>query len=577
MGVEGFKGYLQHSYEFRRCFLKKVEGRISSLFMDCNSIFHGASRDVYKLGDKYTDKERRDLMKVSKEKLEEQHISAIIRDITSFIEKFNPEDNLIMAVDGVANSGKLQQQKPRRFLKAVENGENDLLIFDSNSITPGTLFMKRLDRAIVEWLETYKGYLPEKTVYSSHLQPGEGEHKIFDYIRRGDYIKGRGHQIVLGMDNDLIILSTVSPMKNLFMVPEDGKPAVDVTKMREVLLEVMGFKGSDPIRTYQDFAVIVTLLGNDFLPKFPNVPTRSSDAMRIIFKCYRWMGKHLTDLKNNIIWKNYHTFLQNFDRYNGKDTSSGRGYNYIQYFQRPPKISTYPEIMENTIIMNKRGVPVNQVYDREEHILDFDLEKFTSEWYRKQFNPDVLQWDGERVKGPDKKLILDMCVNYLKTLQWCQYYYTVGYKYISNLHFYHYTYSPVMTTVVNVLQLLIKKEKTSGLRNVKWSEKELQITPVHQLLSVIPFGSIDLIEEYRDQYERHLMTLNPVTFYVSRENMDKDHHRKAILPSVNVPHIDEIMKKEGIVVPDELEEVDDLVIIRDNRLEDLSVSMEEIF
>ena len=45
--------------------------------------------------------------------------------------------------------------------------------------------------------------------------------------------------------------------------------------------------------------------------------------------------------------------------------------------------------------------------------------------------------DCERVPTFTDELIFDMCISYLQTVQWVQYYYTKGYKYISNLHAYH--------------------------------------------------------------------------------------------------------------------------------------------
>ena len=48
---------------------------------------------------------------------------------------------------------------------------------------------------------------------------------------------------------------------------------------------------------------------------------------------------------------------------------------------------------------------------------------------------NILQWTGERVPTFTDEMIFDMCINYLQTVQWVQYYYTKGYKYVSNLTF----------------------------------------------------------------------------------------------------------------------------------------------
>jgi 5'-3' exoribonuclease 1 len=60
--------------------------------------------------------------------------------------------------------------------------------FDSNCITPGTEFMDRLGKAFRSWIEFKMETDPfwkhgARVVFSGPDVPGEGEHKIMDYIR----------------------------------------------------------------------------------------------------------------------------------------------------------------------------------------------------------------------------------------------------------------------------------------------------------------------------------------------------------------------------------------------------------
>lgn len=93
----------------------------------------------------------------------------------------------------------MNQQRQRRFRSAkdaeeamrklIESGEKppETKPFDSNCITPGTEFMVRLSaqlqffiRAKIHSDAAWRGI---EVVFSGHEVPGEGEHKIMEFIR----------------------------------------------------------------------------------------------------------------------------------------------------------------------------------------------------------------------------------------------------------------------------------------------------------------------------------------------------------------------------------------------------------
>jgi 5'-3' exoribonuclease 2 len=127
------------------------------------------------------------------------------------IKIIKPKKLIYLAVDGVAPRAKMNQQRSRRFRAAQEAKEKtekemELLKdwegkglktptlggdtahgFDSNVITPGTTFMHRLAQAIkiyiahrLQFDPLWKGLT---VIFSDSNVPGEGEHKILEFIR----------------------------------------------------------------------------------------------------------------------------------------------------------------------------------------------------------------------------------------------------------------------------------------------------------------------------------------------------------------------------------------------------------
>lgn len=129
--------------------------------------------------------------------------------VDKLIKIIKPKKLIYMAIDGVAPRAKMNQQRSRRFRAAQEakekkSKEMELLkdwkgkglkapeiksdhSFDSNVITPGTTFMHRLAQALKMYLahklqndHLWKGLT---VIFSDSNVPGEGEHKILEFVR----------------------------------------------------------------------------------------------------------------------------------------------------------------------------------------------------------------------------------------------------------------------------------------------------------------------------------------------------------------------------------------------------------
>lgn len=157
--------------------------------------------------------------------------------------------------DGVAPRAKMNQQRSRRFRSAQEAKEKEedkeellkLLkqqnggtlseasleavskkAFDSNSITPGTPFMDILAASLRYWcaykLNTDPGWAKMKIIISDASVPGEGEHKIMDFVRAQRASPNHDpntRHVIYGLDADLIMLSLATHEPNFRVLRED--------------------------------------------------------------------------------------------------------------------------------------------------------------------------------------------------------------------------------------------------------------------------------------------------------------------------------------------------------------------
>lgn len=262
--------------------------------------------------------------------------AAIFRYINKLVYIAKPRKLLYIAVDGVAPRAKMNQQRSRRFrsardsefLKTMEkNNSIDTTnnnVFDSNCITPGTTFMHELKKQL-EFFINYQLHNDPlwkdlEVILSGADVPGEGEHKIMDYIRciksQRDYNNNTTH-CLYGLDADLIMLSLASHEPHFSLLREEIKFSsskssenrnvctkekfqfLHISILREYIINDLnpinlsieelnlcykfgtGFNSNsqsiniwdstkiDKERLIDDFIILGFIVGNDFLPHIP--------------------------------------------------------------------------------------------------------------------------------------------------------------------------------------------------------------------------------------------------------------------------------------------------------------------
>lgn len=261
---------------------------------------------------------------------EEEMFIRIFNYIEHLFGKIKPKQLFFMAIDGVAPRAKMNQQRARRFRTALEAEQaRDKAIregvempkeepFDSNCITPGTEFMAKLSQQLRYFVNKK---ISEDTdwqgceiVLSGHEVPGEGEHKIMEYIRNAksqpEYNPNVRH-CLYGLDADLIMLGLLSHDPHFCLLREEvtfGRAAKKQSKelehqnfyllhlcmVREYLeMEYQQIHDKDVLSfefnleyVIDDFILMAFFVGNDFLPNLPGLHINEG-ALANMFGIYK--------------------------------------------------------------------------------------------------------------------------------------------------------------------------------------------------------------------------------------------------------------------------------------------------
>ena len=389
MGIPSYFSLILRKYKQIITNLQHVtDDGIAHLFMDCNSIIY----DAYHEHMKQPTNESTSCGGFSEQgNIEQVLCHKVVEKIETLIQWMKPTQTIYIAFDGVAPMAKMKQQRARRCkgvywvppgtggfsepleklrfsdrsgiekprssfdfteLRSVTSKDDEPdkgeklgpKKFLLSSITPGTAFMTTLMSAIrTAFVGKEKHYRVNRLIVSTSEEPGEGEHKLFQYIRSIVSTQAQDVSVVYGLDADLIMLALyhVERMKNIFVCREpiafngiannnnnnnnDPSPLLfmDIALLKtSIYSHITCQEGSDaslvtentPKRVVDDYMFLCFLLGNDFLPHFPtlNLRTHGMDILLDTYRLCLWKhGKHVVDAHQGlIIWKNVHIMFQ---------------------------------------------------------------------------------------------------------------------------------------------------------------------------------------------------------------------------------------------------------------------------
>ncbi|KAK3750242.1 hypothetical protein QZH41_017409 [Actinostola sp. cb2023] len=257
---------------------------------------------------------------------EEQIFRNIFHYIEILFQIIKPKKVFFMAVDGVAPRAKMNQQRGRRFRSAKDAEDNIRRAiekgqvlpkeerFDSNCITPGTGFMTRLQEQLKyfvnEKISNDPAWRGLKVYLSGHQTPGEGEHKIMEFIRteksKPDYDPNTRH-CLYGLDADLMMLGLSSHEPHFSLLREEvrfGKTSKRIEKPENITFHLLhlslfreyldwefyALKDSlsfpyDLERIIDDWILMGFLVGNDFIPHLPHLHI-NHNALPMLYRVY---------------------------------------------------------------------------------------------------------------------------------------------------------------------------------------------------------------------------------------------------------------------------------------------------
>ena len=433
MGIPSYFSYIVKNYPNIIKRYNKSVLNVDNLYLDCNSIIY----DIY--------------AKMKTDDLTDSISNIIIKGVISkieyYIETIDPKQQVIVAFDGVAPVAKLEQQRNRRYKSWYQNEiTRDIFNKDkpdpwnTTAITPGTKFMSELNTKVSAHFSkcatdsptSMKG--PNITVSGSNFV-GEGEHKLFDYIRKNPVKHADQVSVIYGLDADLIMLSInhlpVSPKTYLFRetphfigsidseLEPDADYFLDIPELTEAIVSYMNSdkeltaeeqKSISQRNKIYDYIFLGFFLGNDFMPHFPavNIRTGGVDKMMNAYRATIGPNENLCDGKT-IYWNNVRKmiqFLVNLEE---------------QYIitEHKSRNSKERHLMPQTTPEEKfRRFEATPVFER-------DMEKY--------INPMKPFWQSRYYRGlfgiksdtndMQKK---DISVNYLQGLEWTMKYYTSG-------------------------------------------------------------------------------------------------------------------------------------------------------
>ena len=497
---------------------------VDNLCLDMNGIFHNCAQQVYQYGN-FKKEGPKLLVRNPKKGLKQQikFFEAVCEKVEFYRKIVNPKKRLILCVDGVAGFAKMTQQRQRRFKSIKQDdgrGDSD---FDPTCLTPGTKVMDFLTKYVDWYIRVMISFHPDwqnlEVIFSNEKVPGEGEHKIINYIRNHGNIQDS--YCIHGLDADLIMLALGTEIQNIYILRENIRRfselyVLDIGEFRRGLVYHMKWPEKDEDGTeykafrksqsINDFIFLCFLVGNDFVPNIPTLAIleKGIDVMLDVYKNVCRSYGHLTRVKRgkqSVVFR-----MDALKVYLGTLAQYEKG---LLEEKQTKKDSYFADE-----ILNKHTTQVDDKYN-------VDFENYKKDFYKKKF--------------PEDMNVEKLCHDYLQGLQWIITYYKCGIP--DWTWYYKFFYAPFLSELANYCSTFVSKDypKTSP------------VDPLLQLMCVLPPQCSYLLPSPLDRSigdsDAPLARYYPTEFDIDLSGKRREWEGIVVLPMVNITDVNNEYKR----------------------------------
>lgn len=508
---------------------------VSNFYLDSNSIIY----DII-----HTNK--LELQSLNKTNMYHKIIELVIKKIDYYIDFISPNNNVYIAFDGVAPLAKLNHQRERRYKSIInmnESSSSNKEQINTNFITPGTEFMKLLNKSLSQYYSCAinlkeingKSY---NIIFSGTNKQGEGEHKIYEYIRQNFEHHKNTTTVIYGLDADLIILSlnhlhinnqiylcremlnnTTQSDVNLSINTDNNKndnkedinnePCIVDIYLLATKIQYNILSKNVPLNhgIIHDYVFLSFFLGNDFMPKFIVLNLRTK-GIEYLLKCYKQLLKETSDPdyksqfilnisnsfeRKKINWNIVAKFVEILSNYESN-------WAFDEYVNRERFCKNINEKISDNIPVLCRDIEnyISPIYPNWEE--RYYLALFNN------YNNNICQ------------IKKDSSINFIEGLEWCTNYYS--FKCINYYWYYKYDYAPLLIDLIKYIPNTMMIICESKYRNYITENMQLAYVLPKESYDLLPLNIKSIMENFINSEKNNLTSLKSFNQDIIYNNYD---------------------------------------------------------